>query len=204
MEGIIAEDAAHGEIGCGRDWGNKFSVYLNTCGINVSHEKLMGLLQEYLGSVLMEPDLERIFQLITRFIEPLVVETHIQYRNPQSITQLSLVEKIPEHVPSEKIREILVGDLGDYLGATEIEHIIQVSHQAIHKAVLRPRHTWPDPMWVMRTPTKIYVAQAQTSDEAIAKVKQSHPQEQAEIQLIAVRGVLAPDQVIVLDKDQFL
>jgi hypothetical protein len=204
MEGIAAEDAANGEIGCGRDWGSKFAVYLSTCGINVSHEKLMGLLREYLGAVLMETDFERIVQRITRFIEPLVVEAHIQYQNPQPTTKPAVIEKVPEYIPSEKIREILVADLGDYLDATEIENIIQVSHQAIHKSFLRPRHTWADPFWVMKTQTKIYVAQAKTSDEAIAKVEQSHPEEKSEIEFIAVRGVLAPDQVISLDKDRLL
>lgn len=59
MEGIAAEDAANGEVGCGRDWGNKVSVYLSTYEINVSDEKLRGLLREYLGDVLTEENLNK-------------------------------------------------------------------------------------------------------------------------------------------------
>ncbi|GAA6619639.1 hypothetical protein [Scytonema sp. NUACC26] len=203
MEGIAAEDASNGEIGCGRDWGNKLAVYLNTCEINVSDEKLRGLLREYLGGVLMETDFDSIIERVTRFIQPLVVEAHIKYHYPQPAAKPAVVEKVAEHIPSEKLRELLVTDLGDCLDTTELESIIQFSHQAIHKSVLSPRHTWPDPIWVMTTSTKVYVVQAKTSDTAIAFVKEQHPQEQGELQLIAVSGVLAPNQVIVVDKACF-
>ncbi|AFZ10726.1 hypothetical protein Osc7112_6599 (plasmid) [Oscillatoria nigro-viridis PCC 7112] len=49
MELIEAEDAANEEVGCGRNLGNKPSVYLKTCGINISDEKLRNLLREYLA-----------------------------------------------------------------------------------------------------------------------------------------------------------
>ena len=36
LELIEAEDAANGEVGGGRNLGNKPSVYLKTCGINIA------------------------------------------------------------------------------------------------------------------------------------------------------------------------
>jgi hypothetical protein len=51
-----------------------------------------------------------------------------------------------------------MADLGACLNITEIESIIQFSHQAIHKSVLRPRHIWTNPIWVMATLTQLYVA----------------------------------------------
>ena len=83
---------------------------------------------------------------------------------------------------------------------------MQFSHQIIHKAVLRPRHTWSSPIWVLRGETQIYIAQAAGIEEALAKlseglakVKTQHPQETGKLEAIAVGGILAPDQVISLD-----
>jgi hypothetical protein len=54
MELVEAEDASNGEVGCGRDWGERLPVYLRTCGINISDQTLRNLLREHLGHVLMK------------------------------------------------------------------------------------------------------------------------------------------------------
>ncbi|MBD1943260.1 hypothetical protein H6F50_13005 [Coleofasciculus sp. FACHB-712] len=65
--------------------------------------------------------------------------------------------------------------------------------------MLQPRHTWSNPIWVLRSETQIYIAQATGIEEAIAKVKTQHPQEVGKLEAIAVAGILAPDQVISLN-----
>ncbi|PSB17277.1 hypothetical protein C7B65_19235 [Phormidesmis priestleyi ULC007] len=52
MELIEAEDAANGEVGCGRDLGNRISGYLSTHEIAIEDEKLKRFLQEHLGHCL--------------------------------------------------------------------------------------------------------------------------------------------------------
>jgi hypothetical protein len=76
MELIEAEDAANGEVSCGRNLGNKPSLYLKTCGINISDEKLRNLLREYLGHLLMELDFDSIINQVSHFVESLVVQEH--------------------------------------------------------------------------------------------------------------------------------
>lgn len=49
MELIEAEDAANGEVGCGRSLGKGLSDYFSTRGIALDDEKLKSLLREHLG-----------------------------------------------------------------------------------------------------------------------------------------------------------
>jgi hypothetical protein len=90
--------------------------------------------------------------------------------------------------------------LGEFCNDADIEQIVQFTHQAIHKAVLHPRHTWPKPIWVLRSGEKIYIAQASEPEVAIAKVREQNPEETGELQVVKVGGLLAPDQVISLER----
>ena len=200
LQGVEAEDASNGEVGCGRDWGDKLPVYLATKGINVSPEGLRTLLREHLGHVLMERDFDSIVNQVTRFIEPLVVEAHIQSHSPKSVSWKAPNQPIPEHIPTEELKQRLLEDLGEVLTEKNLEQIIQFTHQVVHKAVLRPRHTWPDPIWVLTTQGRLYIAQAATLEGAIAKVRQQYPNETEELEPVTAGGILAPDQAIALDK----
>jgi 2-succinyl-5-enolpyruvyl-6-hydroxy-3-cyclohexene-1-carboxylate synthase len=200
LQGVEAEDASNGEVGCGRDWGDKLPVYLATYGINVSDEGLRTLLREHLGHVLMERDFDSIVNQVTRFIEPLVVEAHTQSHSPKSVSWKAPNQTIPEHIPTEELKQRLVEDLGEVLTNLDLEQIIQFTHQVVHKAVLRPRHTWPDPIWVLTTQGRLYIAQADTVDRAIAKVREQYPNETEELEPVTVGGILAPDQAIALNK----
>jgi hypothetical protein len=200
LQGVEAEDASNGEVGCGRDWGDKLPVYLATKGINVSLEGLRTLLREHLGHVLMERDFDSIVNQVTRFIEPLVVEAHIQSHSPKSDLWKAPNQPIPEHIPTEELKQRLVEDLEEVLTEKELEQIIQFTHQVVHKAVQSPRHTWPDPIWVLTTQGRLYIAQAATLDGAIAKVRQQYPNETEELEPVTAGGILAPDQAIALDK----
>jgi hypothetical protein len=197
MELIEAEDAANGEVGCGRDLGNKPSVYLKTCGINISDEKLRNLLREYLGHLLMELDFDSIINQVSHFVESLVVQEHTQLE--QTRPALMLLESVFEQIPAKELKQCIESELGEFCSETAIEQIVQYTGQVIHYSILQPRHKWPKPIWVLSALEKVYIAQASSLDAAIAQVKAQYPDETGELQVIKVGGVLAPNQVICLD-----
>ena len=206
MELIEAEDAANGEVGCGRDLGNRISGYFSTREIALEDEKLKSLLQEHLGHILMEPDFDSIATQIQRQIESLVIPASSQSLGsglPPASTN------VIADVPTEALKELFQSQLAEFCSEAALEQLIQFSHQIIHKAVLRPRHTWSSPIWVLRGETQIYIAQAAGIEEALAKlseglakVKTQHPQETGKLEAIAVGGILAPNQVISLEANQ--
>lgn len=196
MELIEAEDAANGEVGCGRELGNRIAGYLSTCEIALEDEKLKRFLQAHLGHILMEPDFDAIATQIQRQIESLLIPTASQSLGselPPASTNVTT------HIPTEALKELFQSQLAEFCSEAALEQLIQFSHQIIHKAVLRPRHTWSTPIWVLRSETQIYIAQAAGFEEAIAKVKAQHPQETGILEVITAGGILAPDQVISLD-----
>lgn len=198
MELVEAEDASNGEVGCGRDWGEQLPVYLRTCGINISDETLRNLLREHLGHVLMERDFDSIVTQVSRFIESLVVPAHT--RSERAKPSPTPSEHVAEHIPTAELRQSFGSQLGEFCNDADIEQIVQFTHQVIHKAVLHPRYTWPQPIWVLRSGEKLYIAQASGVEIAIAKVREQNPQETGELQVVKVGGLLAPDQVISLDR----
>lgn len=200
MELIEAEDAANGEVGCGRDLGKGLSGYFSTRGIALEDEKLKSLLREHLGHILMEPDFDSITSQIQRQIESLVIQAP-----SKSLSAASLLAsaKVTEHIPTEELKELFQLQIAEFCSEDVLEQLIQFSHQIVHKAVLQPRHTWPKPIWVLRGETQIYIAQATGIEEAIAKVKTQHPQETGKLEVITVGGILAPDRVISLDMELF-
>ena len=200
MELVEAEDAVNGEVGCGRDLGNRISGYFSTREIALEDEKLKGFLREHLGHILREPDFDSIATQIQRQIESSVIQAPSQSLG--SVHPLDS-EKVTEHIPTEALKELFQSQLAEFCSEAALEQLIQFSHQIIHKAVLRPRHTWSSPIWVLRGETQIYIAQAAGIEEAIAKVKTQHPQEAGKLEVITVGGILVPDQVISLDTDLF-
>ncbi|NET60703.1 MAG: hypothetical protein F6K47_32565 [Symploca sp. SIO2E6] len=200
MELVEAEDASNGEVGCGGDWGEQLPIYLRTCGINISDEKLRILLREHLGNVLMERDFDSIITQISRFIESVAVQAHIQPEPPQSSPIQT--EQVTEHIPTAELKQSFQSELGEFCNDTNIEQIVQFTHQVIHKAVLHPRYTYSKPIWVLRGEDKIYIAQAPGLKEAIAKVREQNPKETGELKVVKVGGLLAPDQVISLEQTE--
>uniref|UniRef100_A0A832H9E6 Uncharacterized protein n=1 Tax=Oscillatoriales cyanobacterium SpSt-402 TaxID=2282168 RepID=A0A832H9E6_9CYAN len=196
LELVEAEDAANGEVGCGRDLGKGLSGYLSTRGIALNDEQLKSLLREYLGHILMEPDFDSITTQIQRRLESLVVQTR---DSSSSSTSLLDSTNVIEHIPTKELKELFQPQLADFCSEDTLEHLIQVSHQIIHKAVLQPRHTWSKPIWVLRGETQTYIVQETGIEAAIAKVKTQHPQKAGKLEVITVGGILAPDQVISLD-----
>jgi len=196
MELIEAEDAANGEVGCGRDVGKGLSGYFSTRGIALDDEKLKSLLREHLGHILMEPDFDSIATQIQRRLESLVVQSL-----DSSLSSASLLDStnVTEHIPRAELRELFQSQLAEFCSEATLEQLIQFSHQIIHKAVLRPRHTWSSPIWVLRGETQIYIVQETGIEAAIAKVKTQHPQETGKLEVITVGGILVLDQVISLD-----
>jgi hypothetical protein len=196
MELVEAEDAANGEVGCGRDLGKGLSGYFSNRGIALDDEKLKSLLREHLGHILMEPDFDSIATQIQRQLESLLIPASSQSLGselPPASTNVTA------HVPTETLKELFQSQLAEFCSEAALEQLIQFSHQIIHKAVLRPRHTWASPIWVLRSETQIYITQAAGIEEAIAKVKTQHPQETGKLEIVTVGGILAPDQVISLD-----
>ena len=195
MELIEAEDAANGEVGCGRALGNSISGSFSTHEMALEDEKLKRCLQEHLGHILTEPDFDAIATQIQRQIESLVIPASSQSLGSEPPPAST---KVTAHVPTEALKELFQSQLAEFCSEAALEKLIQFSHQIIHKAVLRPRHTWSSPIWVLRSETQIYIAQAAGIEEAIAKVKTQHPQESGKFEVITVGGILAPDQVISL------
>lgn len=196
LELIEAEDAANGEVGCGRDLGKGLSGYLSTRGVALDEEKLKSLLREHLGSILMEPDFDSITTQIQRQLESLVVQS---LNSSLSSAPLLNSTNVIEHIPTKELKELFQSQLADFCSEDTLEQLIQLSHQIIYKAVLQPRHTWSKPIWVLRGGTQIYIVQETGIEEAIAKVKTKHPEETGKLEVITVGGILAPDQVISLD-----
>lgn len=196
MELIEAEDAANGEVGCGRDLGSRISGYFSNREIALEEEKLKHFLQEHLGHILMEPDVDSIATQIQRQIESLVIPASSQSLGSEPPPAST---NVTAHVPTKALKELLQSQLAEFCSEAALEQLIQFSHQIIHKAVLRPRHTWSSPIWVLRSETQIYIAQAAGIEEAIAKVKIQHPQETGMLEAITAGGILAPDQVISLN-----
>ena len=198
MELIEAEDAANGEVGCGRDLGNRISGYFSThkIALALEDEKLKRFLQAHLGHILMEPDFDAIATQIQRQLESLVIPAASQSLGSEPPPALT---NVTGHIPTAALKELFQSQLAEFCSEAALEQLIQSSHQIIHKAVLRPRHTWSSPIWVLRSETQIYIAQAAGIEEAIAKVKTQHPQEAGELEVITAGGILAPDQVISLD-----
>ena len=200
MKLVEAEDAANGEVGCGQDLGNRISGYFSTREIALEDEKLKSFLREHLGHILMEPDFDSITTQIQRQIKSSVVQAP-----SQSLGSVPPLDsgKVTEHISTEALKELFQSQLAEFFSEAALEHLIQFSHRIIDKAVLRPRHTWSSPIWVLRGKTQIYIAQAAGIEEVIAKVKNQHPQETGKLEVVTVAGILAPDQVISLDTDLF-
>lgn len=196
MELVEAEDAANGEVGCGRNLGDRPSVYLKTCGINISDEKLRNLLREYLGHLLMEVDFDSIVTQVSYFVESLVVQESIRSANHQP--ELTPKELVAEYIPTPELKQCIESELGEFCSSSAIEQILLYTCQVIHNSVLQPRHK-PQPIWVLSAIQKVYIAQASSLDAAIARVKAQYPHETGELQVIKVGGLLAPDRVISLD-----
>lgn len=146
----------------------------------------------------MEPDFDSIITQIQRQIESLIIQAPSQSLG--SAPPLASAN-VTAHIPTEALRELFQSQLAEFCSETALEQLVQFSHQIIHKAVLRPRHTWSSPIWVLRGETQIYIAQAAGIEEAIAKVKTQHPQEVGKLEVITVGGILALDQVISLNTD---
>jgi hypothetical protein len=197
MELVEAEDAGNGEVGCGRNLGDRPSVYLKTCGINISDEKLRNLLREYLGHLLMEVDFDSIVTQVSYFIESLVVQESSRSSNTQQ--ELTPEKSVAEYIPAQELKQYIESELGEFCSSSAIEQIVLYARQVIHNSILQPRHKWPQPIWVLNSMEKVYIAQASTLDAAIARVKAQYPHETGELQVIKVGGVLAPEQVISLD-----
>lgn len=196
LELVEAEDAANGEVGCGRDLGKGLSGYLSTRGVTLDDEQLKSLLQEHLGHILMEPDFDSITTQIQRLLESLVVQS---LDSSSSSTSLLDSTNVTEQIPTKELRELFQSQIADFCSEDTLEQLIQLSHQIIHKAVLQPRHTWSKPIWVLRGETQIYIVQETGIEAAIAKVRTQHPHETEQLEVITVGGIMAPDQVISLD-----
>jgi hypothetical protein len=197
MELVEAEDAANGEVGCGRNLEDRPSLYLKTCGINISDDKLRNLLREYLGHLLMEVDFDSIVTQVSYFIESLVVQESTRSSNPPP--ELTPSESVAEGIPAPELKQCIESELGEFCSPSAIEQIIRYTRQVIHNSLLQPRHKWSQPIWVLRNLEKVYVAQASSLDAAIDRVKAQYPHETGELQVVKVGGVLAPNQVISLD-----
>jgi hypothetical protein len=196
LELVEAEDDANGEVGCGQDLGKGLAEYFSTRGVALDDEQLKSLLQEHLGHILMEPDFDSIATQIQSRLESLVVQS---LNGSSSSAFLLDSTNVTEHIPTKKLRELFQPQIADLCSEDTLEHLIQWSHQIIHKAVLHPRHTWSKPIWVLQGETQIYIVQETGIEEATAKVKTQHPQETGKLEVITVGGILAPDQVISLD-----
>jgi hypothetical protein len=156
MELVEAEDAANGEVGCGRNLGDRPSVYLKICGINISDEKLRNLLREYLGHLLMEVDFDSIVTQVSYFVESLVVQESTRSANPQP--KLKPSESVAEYIPARELKQCIESELGEFCSSSAIEQIICYTRQVIHNSILQPRHKWSQPIWVLRNLEKVYVA----------------------------------------------
>ncbi|MBR8834739.1 MAG: hypothetical protein DSM106950_12050 [Stigonema ocellatum SAG 48.90 = DSM 106950] len=143
-------------------------------------------------------DFDSITSQVRRAVESLVVQA-----NTQSELQLkppATTEQVVNYIPTEELSQFFQAELEGLFAQTSLEQIIQFTHYCVHKAVLHPRHTWPKPLWVLTTASKLYIAQASGLEDAIAKVKAQYPQETETLEIVTVGGVLASEQVISLEK----
>jgi hypothetical protein len=135
MELVEAEDASNGEVGCGRNWGSRLPVYLQTCHINVEDTAFRELLREHLGHRLMEVDFDRIVRLVRTFIEPIVVNAHIQ--GTLIAVQPIPTEPLIEEIPNEELQQRFKADLGEVCSQAELEQIVTFTHYVIHEVLLK-------------------------------------------------------------------
>ena len=135
LELVEAEDAANGEVGCGRDLGKGLSGYLSTRGVVLDDEQLKSLLREHLGHILMEPDFDSITTQIQRRLESLVVQSL-----DSSSSSVSLLDStnVTEHIPTKELKELFQSQIADLCSEDTLEHLIEWSHQIIHKAYSNP------------------------------------------------------------------
>ncbi len=152
------------------------------------------LLQKHLGHILTERDFDSIISQVSRSVESVVASTNAL---PTNILQHQA--EIVEHIPGTILQQFLQVELGEFLPDTAIAQVIKFTHSIVHKAVLQPRHTWPNPIWVLKSALKFYIAQAASLDDAIEQIRVQHSQETGELEAVKVGGVLAPNQVIALD-----
>jgi hypothetical protein len=199
MEMIAAEEASNGEVGCGQLANTDFLAYLKIRSINIDDENFRSLLQTHLGQVLTEHDFDSIISQVSRKIESVVAST-----NAIPSTQSQHQAEIVENIPTAILQQFLQVELGEFLPDAAIAKIVEFTHKVVHKAVLQPRHTWPNPIWVLKSGSKFYIAQAASLDEALDFVRVQHPQERGELEAVKAGGVLAPNQVIALDVNDYL
>jgi hypothetical protein len=191
---IAEEEASNGEVGCGQLANSDFLAYLNNRSINIDDDNLRILLQRHLGHILTERDFDSIISQVNRSVESVVAS-----RNALPTNILQHQAEIVEHIPAAILQQFFKVELGEFLADAAIGQVIKLTHSFIHKAVLQPRHTWPNPIWVLKSAYVFYITQAASLDEAIEKVRVQHPQEIGELEVVKVGGVLAPNQVIALD-----
>ncbi|MBA3920381.1 MAG: hypothetical protein H0X31_01210 [Nostocaceae cyanobacterium] len=187
MELIAAEDASNGEVGCGVT-SEKFTTYLSNRSQNINSDNLRQLLREHLGHILTEYDYDKIISQVSGYIESIIADVNHPTTNID----------VFEHIPTTKLQQLLVDELGEYLPQTSIAAVNRYTQQAINFSVLQPRHTWSNPTWVMKSCLTIYIVQAITLDTAIAMIKEQHPHV-GELEVVKVGGVLASNQVITVD-----
>lgn len=129
MELVEVEDAANGEVG----WGSKLPVYLQTCHINISDAAFRDLLREHLGHRLMEVKLDRIVKQVQAFVEPVVVNAHIQ----GSVVAVPSIptDTVTELIPSKELYHRFKTDLGEVCSDADLKQLVAFTHQVIHRAV---------------------------------------------------------------------
>ncbi len=137
MELVEAEDAANGEVGCGRDWGSKLPVYLQTCQVNISDAAFQELLRKHLEHRMVDSDFDHIVNRVRLFIEPIVVNAHIQ--GSSVAVQPVPIDAVVEQIPSQELHERFKADLGAVCSDAELEKIVAFTHQVIHQAALKSR-----------------------------------------------------------------
>ncbi|MCC3573344.1 MAG: hypothetical protein JGK30_14705 [Microcoleus sp. PH2017_40_RAT_O_B] len=145
----------------------------------------------------MEVDFDSIVTQVSYFVESLVVQESTRSSNPQP--KLTPKESVAEYIPRPELKQCIESELGEFCSLSAIEQIVLYTRQVIHNSILQPRHKWPQPIWVLNSREKVYIARASTLDAAIARVKAQYPHETGELQVIKVGGLLAPDRVISLD-----
>jgi len=193
MELVEAEDAANGEVGCGRRLDKAVSEHFSVAKSAFDPEELKHLLQEHLGHILTEADFDSIATQIEHQFGLLLINRPIS--SPNSSTTPS---DFLEHIPTTALTAFLQSQLTEFDLEGRIDHLLQFSHHVIHQAVRHPRHTWAKPIWILEGQNQLYIVQAGSMEEAIAQVKQQYPQEAEALTVVKVGGVLAPNQVITL------
>lgn len=197
MELVEAEDAANGEVGCGRKLDKGGAESLRASRIFLDVEGLKQLLREHLGHILMELDFDAITTRIEYQFELLIIQPH----QLSSFTSSIVSSDVLEYIPTAVLSAFFQSHLAELYSEDVFNQLLQFSHQVIHQAVLQPRYTWPKPIWVLKATNQIYIAQAESPEEAIAQVRSQYPQEGGALTVIKAGGILAPDQVISLSVD---